>query len=187
MSPRWTLDEEQKLRDLVATGQSYRVIGAHLGRSGDTVFHKAKAMGLGPKPLMGERSPTWIAILRICADGIPRTVHELAKATGAARHTVDCLFWERKKAKQAHVVRWQTGHGAPVPYWLPVPGRSAQRPRVLTPAQQSKRFRDRLRENDPIAYRAYLARSATRAALRSGKVKPQHAIVRALFGMGGIP
>ncbi|WP_434033576.1 SANT/Myb-like DNA-binding domain-containing protein [Cupriavidus sp. a3] len=183
--PRWTPEEEQKLRELVATGQSYRVIGAHLGRAGDTVFAKAKAMGLGPKPLTGERSPTWIAILRICADGIPRTVHELAKATGAARHTVDCLFWERKKAKQAHVVRWLTGHGAPVPYWLPVQGRSARRPPTLTPAQVSKRFRDRLRENDPIAYRAYLARTTTRAALKAGRVKPQHAIVRALFGMGG--
>lgn len=184
MAARWTPEEEQKLRELVATGQSYRVIGAHLGRSGDTVFHKAKAMGLGAKPLTTERSPTWIAIERICADGVPRSVHELVEATGAARHTIDCLFYDRKKAKQAHVARWQAGHGAPVPLWLPVPGKSARRPRTMTLAETSKRFRDRLRESDPIAYRVYLARNAARSALKAGKVKRQHAVVRALFGMG---
>ncbi|WP_454056051.1 hypothetical protein [Cupriavidus sp. Marseille-Q8015] len=185
MAARWTPAEEQKLRDLVATGQSYRVIGAHLGRTGDTVFHKAKAMGLGSKPLTTERSPTWIAIQRVCADGVPRTTRELAAATGAARHTVDCLMAERRRKKQAHVARWQSGHGAPVPHWLPVPGRNAPRPRVMTRAESSQRFRDRQRKEDPLAYVAQLRRNGVRHALKNGKLKMnQHAIVRALFGMG---
>lgn len=187
MAARWTPAEEQKLRDLVATGQSYRVIGAHLGRTGDTVFHKAKAMGLGSKPLTAERSPTWIAIQRICADGVPRTTRELAAATGAARHTVDCLMAERRRKKQAHVARWVAGHGAPLPYWLPVPGRNAPRPKVLTPAEVSRRFRERQRKEDPLAYVAQLRRNGVRQALKSGKTNTtQHALVRALFGMGGI-
>jgi hypothetical protein len=177
MAARWTPQEVEKLRELCATGQSYRVIGAHLGRSADTVFHKAKALGLGPKPLTTERSITWLAIQRVCADGVARTVHELAAVTGASRHTIDLLL--------AHVKRWRTGHGAPAPYWLPVPGKSARRPKPLTRAEMSKRFRDRLRESDPIAYRVYLARNTARAALKAGKPKRQHDVVRALFGMGG--
>lgn len=185
MAARWTPEEVEKLRELCATGQSYRVIGAHLGRTADTVFHKAKALGLGPKPLTTERSITWIAIKRICADGVARTVHELAALTGASRHTIDLLLAGRQKSGQAHVKRWRTGHGAPAPFWLPVPGKSARRPKPLTRAQMSKRFRDRLRDDDPIAYRVYMARNTARAALKTGKPRRQHDVVRALFGMGG--
>ena len=184
MAARWTPEEEAKLRELVATGQSYRIIGAHLGRTGDTVFHKAKAMGLGSKPLTTERSPTWIAIQRVCADGVPRTTKELAAATGAARHTIDCLMQERRLKKQAHVARWKSGHGAPVPHWLPVPGRNSPRPRVMTKNESSQRFRDRQRKNDPLAYVAQLRRNVVRQALKKGQVGTQHPLVRALFGMG---
>lgn len=180
---RWTADEEAKLRELWASGQSFRVIGAHLGRAGDAVYRKGKEMGLGTKPLTAERSPTWIMIQRICTDGVPRTVHEFAVLTGAASHTIDCLFKKRAAAGEAHVARWRKRQGTPIPHWLPVAGKDARRPAVLTSAERARRNRARMREEDPIAYQATLNRNTLRRSIKTGALarRQQHAVVAALF------
>ncbi|MGT2429268.1 hypothetical protein ACU4HD_12070 [Cupriavidus basilensis] len=165
---RWTAEEEAKLRELWVTGQSFRVIGAHLGRAGDAVYRKGREMGLGSKPLATERSPTWVMIQRIAADGVPRTVHEFASLTGAARHTIDCLFKKRAGMGEAHIARWRKRQGTPIPHWLPTAGKDAQRPVVPSIAERARRLRARMREEDPIAYRAMLSRNSLRRSIKTG-------------------
>lgn len=181
---KWTDEDKAKLKAMAEAGVAWRIIGAHLGRSGEAAFNKAKLMGLGPKPFTGNQSPAWAAIVRVCQDGRPRTVHELCKATGNARITIDALMKKRKALGQAHVARWERRAGCPVPYWIPTPGVSARKPKPLSQNDREKARIERMKADDPLRYKAYLERKRLRTALRRGVTTPQHEVVRALFGMG---
>jgi len=182
---RWTEEEMGTLASLVWAGLSWCVIGAHLNRSGSAVQNKAAALELGPKPHKGNRSPVWSLIVRICADGRPRTVHELVEITGASRVCIDRLMKERHDAKQAHVAKWNTLHRGPAaPLWLPVPGKDATRPRARSQAQRQRDRMRRMKEEDPLRYKAIIDRTTIRRRLRKGAVTPQHPVIQALFGMG---
>lgn len=180
---RWTDEELATLRRLWSEGHSFRVIGAHLNRSGDAVYRKGKELGLGAKPLaQTDRSPTWALIRRLCADGRPRTVHEIARLTGAGRSTVDQLFKKHRSAGDAHVVTWDRRCGAPVPYWLPEPGKSAKRPKVMTSTERARLARKRMKEEDPLRYKLMIDRNTINRARRNGTVPRQHRVMNALFG-----
>ncbi|AGW94614.1 hypothetical protein N234_31700 [Ralstonia pickettii DTP0602] len=182
---RWGKEEVARLRKLWESGKSFRMIGAELGRSIESVYRKGKALGLGSKPFEGETSPTWMLLTRVCQDRRGRTVHEMAKITGASRHTIDQMFLRKERAGEAHVARWEQRPGAPIPYWLPFPGKSKPKPRRLTNTERSRVQRARMREEDPLRYKAMIDRNTVNRALRNGTVRKQHAVVQALFGMGG--
>ncbi|WP_244785431.1 hypothetical protein [Cupriavidus pauculus] len=181
---KWTADEEKAFAALFATGVSFRVLGAHFGRSGEAAYRKAMQMGLGSKPLQGNRSPTWAALVALCADRKPRTVHQLAEATGAARRTLDQLLRDRERAGKAHVARRARRQGRPIPYWLPFPGKSAPAPRRRTVAENGRNYYRRLKEQDPIGAKLRTDRNTLRRAEKRGTVPRQHLAVRALFGQG---
>lgn len=180
---KWTPEEEEAFVKLFATGVSFRVLGAHFGRSSESAYRKAVQMGLGSKPLQGNRSPTWAALVVLCADGKPRTVHELAAATGAARHTLDQLLRVHEQAGEAHVAIRLRRSGRSIPYWLPFAGKSAPAPRPRTNAQNSRRYYRRLKEEDPITLKLRTDRDTLRRAEKRGTVPRQHKAVRALFGL----
>ncbi len=180
----WTKEEEALLRQLWSSGKSFKVIGAELGRSREAAYRKGISMGLGSKPFDGETSPTWLLLVRVCQDRRGRTVHEMARITGTSRHTIDHLMRRKEAAGEAHVVGWRKRSGSPVPHWLPFPGVSKPKPRALTNTERNRRLRDRLREDDPLRYKAMIDRNSVKRAARKGTVKKQHAVVQALFGMG---
>lgn len=183
MNPRlWSPDDEAKLQMMVAQHMAWRIIGAHLGRSGQAVFNKAKAMGLGPKPFTGDLSVAWAVIVRVCSDGRARNAHELMAATGNGRATIDALMKKRIGQGRAHVARWDPRPGCPVPYWLPVPGRNAQKPKAKTSLERERARIERMKRDDPLRYDAYLAKKRVRTQLsRRGAAVQQHDVVRALF------
>lgn len=177
---RWPEEDMKLLRKLVKQNMPWRVIGAHLNRSGQAVFNKAKAMDLGAKPFTGNQSPAWMIIQQLCRDGRPRTVHELVEATGCARITIDLLLRRRREAGMAHVARWEQRPGCPIPHWLPVPGKCARKPRAKTNCQREKDRIKRMKKEDPLRYEAYLAKKRVRTHLRRHGTQ-QHEIVSAMF------
>ncbi|QEZ47197.1 hypothetical protein [Cupriavidus oxalaticus] len=183
MARRWTQDEEAMLISLTRSDLSWRVIGAHLNRSAEAVQVKAKSLKLGPKPYTGNKSPTWSLVIQICADGRARTVHELAKLTGTSRISLDRILKDRAEAGLAHVAAWQRRWGPPTPLWLPEPGKNAAKPKARTHCQRERDRMRRMKEDDPLRYKAIIDRASARRAMRKGKVAQQHPLVQALFGM----
>jgi hypothetical protein len=183
---RWTPEDEAKLRELYSPTRTFKEIGDQLGRSKDAVQMKAAEMGLGPKPYKGYRSTIWPLIEEICKDGRARTVHELVELTGASRVSIDKLLKDRHGDGLAHVVRWRPNpHGQATPLWLPVPGKDAKRPKVVTPSERQAERMRRMREEDPLRYKAIIDRCAIRRKLKKhGVLAQQHPLVQALFGMG---
>lgn len=181
---KWTDEHKEDLRRMVAEGKSWRLIGAHLGRNADAVFVRAKAMGLGPKPLKREfSSPIWTLIQRACADNKPRSVHELTLMVGCARSTVDRLMKLHIKAGAAHIAKWKKNdNGSPSPLYLPVAGKNKKRPKALPAAEYQRAYRARIREDDPLRHRVEVDRDYFRRAEREGRLPKQHDIVSALFG-----
>lgn len=185
MTTMWTEAEMVKLTELVSQGLKWWEIGFQLGRSGNAVQMKAASMNLGPKPFKGKRSPVWRLIVKICADGRPRTVHELAAVTGASRVHVDCLMKEHHAAGEAHRAAWlKSRRGPPKPLWLPVAGKDAAKPYVPTAAERQCARMRRMKEEDPLRYKAIVDRCTLRRKLKRGAVSQQHPVVQALFGMG---
>lgn len=185
MARTWSPEETAELARLIRTDLSWCVIGARLGRTGPAVHMKAVSMGLGPKPYTGNRSPVWSLIQKICKDGSPRTVHELAKLTGATRVCVDRLMHDRLGAGQAHVGKWERQRRGPaLPYWLPIPGKSVPRPVPLTSAERQREVIRRMKEEDPLKYKALIDRTVLRQRRKRGVVVQQHPVLQALFGMG---
>lgn len=180
---KWTPEEEAAFAALFATGVSFRVLGAHFGRSSESAYRKSVQMGLGSKPLQGNRSPTWAAIVAVCADRVPRTVHQLAAATGAARRTIDQLLQRHAEAGEAHVARRARREGRAIPFWLPFPGKSVPAPRRRTAAENCRNYYRRLKEEDPIRLKLRTDRNTVRRAEKRGTVPRQHKAVRALFGL----
>lgn len=181
---RWTPEEEAKLRELWDSGKSFREIGAILGRSGEAAYRKGVSMKLGSKPFGGDPSPTWALIVRICSDRRPRSVHEIAEAAGTSRHTVDYLMRTREEEGRAHVADWKKRPGSPIPYWLPLPGKSKPRPRSLTNTERNRAWRAKLRDEDPLAYKALIDRNTVNRARRMGTVPKPPKLLRALFASG---
>lgn len=186
MAKRWTEEEMERLRALWRGELSLRVIGGHMGRSAEAIFRKAKDLGLGSKPYEGNKSPYWALIVRICQDGRARTVHELAAETGASRFTVDGLMKQREAAGLAHVVRWERRWGPPTPYWLPQPGASARKPKARTHNERQKALMRRMKDEDPLKYKAIIERKTLRRAQKLGVVPRQHAVVQAMYGIGSV-
>ncbi|GEM_PF-3213411 len=182
---KWTDEDKEKLRSLVLTRASWHIIGAHLNRSGAAAQLKAAELGLGPKPRSGNRSPVWALIVRICSDGRPRTVHELVQLTGATRVCIDRLMKDRHEVGQAHTAGWiHRLRGPAAPVWLPVPGKNVARPRARSHAERQRDRVRRMKEDDPLAYKALIDRATVRRRFRRGTVTQQHAVIQAMFGMG---
>ena len=181
---RWTAEEEAKLRELWNSGKSFRQIGAELGRSGEAAYRKGLLLGLGSKPFTGDPSPTWALIVRVCADRRARTVHELAEAIGTSRHTIDYLMRTREEKGEAHVGDWQRRPGSPVPCWLPFPGKSRPKPRRLTNTERNRALRARIKEEDPIRYKAMMDRNTLKRAARNGTIPKRRGLLLAMYGRG---
>ncbi|MNT24102.1 hypothetical protein D3C72_1595570 [compost metagenome] len=90
----------------------------------------------------------------------------------------------KERAGEAHVVGWEKRAGAPIPYWLPFPGKSKSKPRALTNAERNRARWARIKEEDPLRHKAMVERNSINRARRKGSVRKQHAVVQALFGMG---
>ncbi|WP_137923932.1 hypothetical protein [Cupriavidus sp. 2SB] len=185
MSRQWTDEEKAKLVVLVGQGLKWWDIGFQLGRTGDAVQMMAGSMKLGPKPFKGKRSAVWRLMVRICADGRPRTVHELVALTGASRVCIDRLMKEGHADGEAHTAGWlKSRRGPPKPLWLPVPGTDAPKPYVPTASERQCARMRRMKEEDPLRYKAIIDRCTLRRKLKRGVVAQQHPVVQALFGMG---
>lgn len=182
---RWTEEEVAKLRELLTVDRTYQSIGAELGRSKDAVQMKAASLGFGPKPFKGNKSPVWPFIVKLCSDGRPRTVHELIEQTGVSRVCIDRLMKDREKEGLAHVARWQRNRrGPPTPFWLAVPGKSVPKPKAVSPSERQCARMRRMKEEDPLRYKAIVDRATIRRKMKRGVLAHQHPIVQALFGMG---
>lgn len=182
---KWTDEQMDDLRRMMAEGKSWRLIGAHLGRSADAVWIRARKMGLGPKPLNREfKSAIWTLIQRACADKKPRTVHDVALMVGCARTSVDRLMKRYAEAGQAHVAKWEkrADGGSPIPLWLPFAGKSKRRPKPLGPIEAQRRRRAKLREENPERNQAENNRAAMLRAHRTTGIPVQHQVINALFG-----
>ncbi|PLP96944.1 hypothetical protein CYJ10_29315 [Cupriavidus pauculus] len=174
-----------QLAALMKTGTSWRAIGAHLHRTKDAAQMKAAELKLGPKPYTGNKSPVWSLIVKIGQDKQPRSVHELVKMTRATRVCIDRLMKERHEAGLAHVGDWlRSRRGPPKPLWVPFPGKDAPKPYVATPSERACARMRRMKEEDPLRYKAIIARCSLRRRLKKGLGAKQHAVVQALFGMG---
>lgn len=186
MVKRWTEEEMDLLRTLHDRGDlSLREIGARLGRSAPAIQDKAQKMGLGPKAFTGNRSAVWSYVVKLCADRRPRSVHELAQLTGASRGRIDKMMRDRRAAGQAHHAGWQRHtSGWPSPRWLPFPGKDVPRPAPISGAERQRDRMRRMKEEDPLRYKAIIERTVIRRRMRDGIVTPQHEVVRAMFGMG---
>lgn len=185
MKRPWTDADVAQLAALMKTGTSWRAIGAHLNRTKDAAQMKAAELKLGPKPYKGNKSPVWALIVKIGQDKRPRTVHELVLLTRATRVCIDRLMKERHEAGKAHVGDWiRSRKGPPKPMWLPYAGKDAPKPYVPTAAErQSARMR-RMKEEDPLRYKAIVDRCTVRRRLKKGVVTQQHPVLQALFGIG---
>jgi hypothetical protein len=182
---KWTDEQMEDLRRMVAEGKSWRLIGAHLGRSADAVWVRARKLGLGPKPLKREfKSAIWTLIQRACADRKPRTVHEVSLMVGCARTSVDRLMKRFAKSGQAHVAKWEKREdgGTPIPYWLPFAGKSKRRPKPLGAIEAQRRRRANVREENPERNQAENNRAAMLRAHRTSGIPVQHHVINALFG-----
>lgn len=82
---RWTDADDARLKELLVAGATPAKAAAELGRTAGAVNMRVAKLGLKEAPKCGDRSPDWVAIQRLCADGIARTVHEMAAGVGIAR------------------------------------------------------------------------------------------------------
>jgi hypothetical protein len=73
-------------------------------------------------------------------------------------------------ARAIHVVKHQRASGGTRPVWSIGPGRDAKRPAPLSGAKRSKRYRDKLRDDDPVEYHVRKERYNLRH--RGHKVQP---------------
>lgn len=79
------------------------------------------------------------------------------------RPSVDRALASMRDRGLVHIVRYDRGaDGPPKPVWIAGPGKDAARPAPLTRSQRAKRIRDRLREEDPLQYKAVVARGNLR-------------------------
>lgn len=171
----WTVAEEERLKELYASGMSGQEIADLLGRTRAAVHMRATRLGLRASLATGDRSRAWIAIRHLCRDRVGRTVHELSDAVGVTRENVDYLMRTRHGQGKAHVVRFEKGRGKPRPVWLPFPGVDAERPASTLSTVRHKRYQ--VRRPEP-------AKPAKPAKPVPLIVPTQHEVIRALFGMG---
>jgi hypothetical protein len=159
-------------------------IAARLGRPRGSINGRAVKLGIAKKAERGDQNPVWIAIKEICADGVARTVHELADATGQKHTNIERMFYLRRDQQQAHIVDYEpVPRGSSRPLWLPVPGVDAQRGEPSPDAIRQKLLRAQRVKEDPDLTPEWKAKVKTGPAPRVIGV-PQHELVRALFGMG---
>ncbi|CAG9177704.1 hypothetical protein [Cupriavidus pampae] len=188
MNAPWTDEDELRLAELVRTGMAWWEIGARLDRTGPACQQKASELNLGLKPYTGNRSVLWTAIVIICSDGRPRTVHDLVRLTGGSRPAIDAIMKKRRASGNAHVADWARSLKGPAkPLWLPEPGIDAPKLHTLTKAERQLARMHRIKREDPLGYKAILDRTVVRRRLKKGTVTQQHPLVQALFGMGARP
>ena len=186
----WSDADVEAMRGLVAEGLSWKAIGAKVGRTHGACWQKWAELHEGnaprkPRVKGAAASPLWSAICLIARDGIARPTAEWAALTGGSTNAINKQLWRNVDAGLAHVVRWlreERRNNLPLPVWLPKPGKSKPKPASFSMAEMSRRAREKLKEQDPIAYRLAIAKSWERKKRRRGIVGKQHAVVRALFG-----
>lgn len=182
---KWTDEHRETVRRMAAAGISWRLIGAEVGRSGVAVeMYARKKMDIGPKPLAKQDyvSPIWTLIKRACADGQPRTVHEITEMVRCARSTVDRLMKKHAALGQAHVKAWHNrGEGSLTPLWLPFPGKSKRKPKPLGAIESQRRRRAKLKEEDPAKHQVMLARDYYQRA-ENGHARHERQVINDIFG-----
>lgn len=174
MTARWTKEDDEFLEQGYRDGLSGQVIADRLGRTRTGIHMRAIRLGLRVLDERGDKSPQWIAIQKLCADGVGRSAAEIADAIGANRENIARLMLYRHEKGYAHVERYLTGRpGKALPVWLPSPGDDVPSPASSRNAQKQKRCRAR----KPVAV-------VERREAAPVPPPDQHEIIRALFGMG---
>ena len=173
MKVKWTDEEVAELRRMAKLDMSWRQVAAHMGRSDASIRNKAVMLKLVKAERAKPKAPTWALIELACADGVPRSAVQLAAQLKTTPKWVHRLLRSFGQDGLAHVARWERGEdGKLVPYWLPVPGVSARKPKPLTVKQVNARFRKKLKD-DPIRHKTLTDRYNTRAREKyRGRVQP---------------
>lgn len=88
---RWSPDEDERLRDLVANGQTLRAASREIGRSWHATRHRAKMLGIKP-PYVGEppHHDKRARVLRMVAAGY--SVSAIARETGVQTSAVRTMI-----------------------------------------------------------------------------------------------
>lgn len=180
----WTEADDAALAQCYRDGMKSPDIAAKLGRPRGSVNCRAVKLGLTKKAQRGDQNPVWIAIKEICADGIARTVHELADATGEKHANIERLFYVRRDMHQAHIVDYEpVARGTSRPLWLPVPGVDVPRGTPSAAAIEQKVRRAMRKTEDPDKTAEWKRRVKVQAAPRA-IAATQHPLMVAFYGLG---
>lgn len=180
----WTEADDALLAQYYRDGIKSAEIAARLERPRGSVHCRAVKLGLTKPAQRGDQNPVWIAIKEICADGVGRTVQELAAATGEKDKNVERLMHVRRDQCQAHIIGYESSpRGTPRPLWLPERGDDAQRPAPTERAlcQKLRRALRATERADMVPDMPVNRRTSPAPRLIGAK---QHELVRALYGMG---
>lgn len=168
------------LAKLYAEGVRSVDMPAVFGRTCSAIRMRARHLGVNRPVAQGEKNPLWIAIKTLCADGVPRSVRELADATAGSYNNIDHLMRIRRDRGLAHIAAYGPAptRGGRRPLWLPVPGTDAERPEPSANALRQRRQRELPADPSDM--------SAKRKVVPAPRVigGGQHELMRALFGMG---
>lgn len=183
---RWTAEDDTRLTKMYAAGERSIEMAAQLDRTRSAIQMRAKFLGIAPTPMRGDQNPLWVAIVSLCADGVARSVRELADATGARYNTIEHLLRLRRDRGLAHIVSyapppWRGPHR---PLWLPVCGTDAERPEPSERVRRRHELRVLAATVKPL-----VPAPSLRVQRRIGPAPrvigaPQHEIIRAMYGMG---
>ena len=170
MKPSWSESDDLQLRAWLAEGMAVAEIARRLNRSQYAVRIYAYRQGIHFEDRRKRKEPsTWLAVLKLCADGRGRTVTEIAKARQMSGSSVRSLLKARRQRGLACVC----GHhalrdGREAALWLPTAVAQSSAPSSAQQAEAPRQHHPAL----PVG----------NASRRSGPAQ-QHDIVRALFGM----
>lgn len=145
----WTEADKQIVREIFASEKSVKEL-AHLLPSctHDRIYRKGIRMGL-----VKHAPPTVISrITGLMADGEPRTIAAVMKATGAQKSFIGEVLNKLVKKGEMHISGYAGSRTAPV-YKLGA-GENADRPPVKTQAEYRAEYRAKYREMRGAAFRA---------------------------------
>lgn len=92
------------------------------------------------------------------------TTPEIWQSIGmGSRPSVDRALLSMRDRGLVHIVRYDRGaDGPPKPVWIAGPGQDATRPAPMSKTECARIRRNRLREEDPLKYKAIIARDNLR-------------------------
>ena len=153
----WTKEEEDKLREIYASGRTIKECADMIpGRTIEAMRAHCWDLGFAPRGSASRSHYRWVerAIIRVLSEGAPLTVIELAQATGASYHRIRFTMYE------GHGTKWHIAgytrvyaRGSQSPKWTLGAGEDAPKPGTITKEEYNRRARERMK-------------------LKSGKINP---------------